>query len=674
MVCLMRLITYFLAMLVCTSIVLAVNYDDKNTVEALVTISNTFNVVPTSSSYNINYINVSVSSFPRSDSRQITTGLTTEPYADIGDTVDFIFSNPIKSSYSLTVQAKVITRNTVTEVAIPIIFPLRSLDSSLYKYTQPTLIVDVTPEIRNLASELIGDKTDLYEIEYVFAEYVRKNVAYDMSTLTSSANQKSSWVLENRRGVCDEITNLFISLNRAAGIPARFVSGVAYTNLDEIFGKSWVPHAWAEIYYPGIGWIPYDVTYGQYGFLDAGHIKLLDSEESSSSNIDYTYLGNNVKIVPGEIDSDVKVLNYGENVHATYTFDASAYDDEVGFGSYDMISVNVKNNHGYYMVADLYLADTQNVEIIEVSKETVLNKTIHRKQVLLKPYESSKIYWIVHIDDDLDKDYVYTFPMTVYNTYNDTSTTFITSRRDYKSLSHEYFSNLISSSSEEYSKAYSKNIYLECNADKDNIYLEDSVNITCVLDNRGDRTFDDVKICIDAECASEALAVQKLPLRYSRSFKSEGLKTIEIKAYNDEFLKANYVMINVLDKPLVSINSLGYPEAVGYAEPFDISFTLSKDSRSAPKGLKVLIRSETTKVEWTFPEFDDDKSFTLKSRGDALKPNKNNYRITVYYSDEKGKVYIVEKEFVIMSRAEWYEDILLYLNLIGRTIGQAITG
>lgn len=663
---------FFVVLTLSVSIVYGVDYDDKNTIESLVTISNTFDIVPTSSSYNIKYINASMSSFPRSDSRQMVTGLTSDPAATFGDTADFIFNNPQKSGYSVSVQAKVITRNNLNEIEIPILFPLKDLDSSLYKYTQPTVIVDVTPEIRNLASELIGDKKDLYEIEYIFAEYVRKNIAYDMSTLTSSANQKSSWVLANRRGVCDEITNLFISLNRAAGIPAKFTSGIAYTNLDELFGESWVPHAWAEVYYPGVGWVPYDVTYGQYGFIDAGHIKLLDSDESSSSNIDYTYLGNNVKIVPGEIVDDVQVLNYGENVHGTYAFDAEAYSDEIGFGSYDLISVDVTNTHGYYMVADLYLADTQDVEIIESSKETLLNKTIHRKQVLLKPYDSTKVYWIIRINERLDRNYVYTFPMTVYNTYNDTSTTFITSRRDYKNFDYDYFVRFVDSSADKYSKSYSKNVFLECVPDRDSIYLEDSVNISCVLDNQGDKIFDEISICIDSECSDRSLVIQKLDLMYSKSFQSEGLKNIEIKAYNDEFLKVSYVTINVLDKPIVSINSLSYPEAVEYSEPFDISFTLSKDSKSAPKDMKVIVKSETANVEWSFPEFGEDKSFTLKSRGDALKPRDNNYKITAYYSDENGKVYFVEKDFVIVSKAKWYENILLYINLVGKSIEQVV--
>jgi transglutaminase-like putative cysteine protease len=671
----MKKILYsIILLLLVVPFVYSVSYDDKNTLSSIVSISNSFTIIPTTNSYSIKFVNASIVSYPRSDVRQIVTELTTEPKASIDDAISFLYINPILDAYNIRVDAKVVTNNRMDEIKTPISFPLNNLDGSLYSYLEPTNIIDVTPEIKNLASELIGDRTDLYEIEYVFAEYVRKNVAYDLGTLTSDVNQKSSWVLANKIGVCDEITNLFISLNRAAGIPARFVSGVSYTNLNEVFGKNWVSHAWAEVYYPGYGWIPYDVTYGQYGFIDAGHIKLMDSAESSSSNVNYNYLGNNIKLQPGKMDIDVKVLNYGEDARARYNFIAKAYDDEMGFGSYDMITVELENTQNYYQIADLYLGETQGVSIIEESKETVLNKTIHRKQVLMKPRQSATIYWIIKVDDNLDKNYIYTLPITVYNTYNENSTTFVTSRKNYKSIDYDYFKNFISSRTEELLKAYSKYIYLECVPDKSNMYIEDVLNIDCVLDNRGDKTFDKVNICIDNNCTSRSLAIQKIPLHYIKKFESEGLKNVEIKVYNDELTKVSYIPINVLDKPKASITDLKYPEVVGYGDSFDITFTLVKDSKSTPKNLKITLKSETNKVEWTFPDFDVDKGFAIKSNGNTMKPNKNNYNILVEYSDETGANYTTEKDFTIQSQATALENFLLYINLIGRSIEQVFVG
>jgi hypothetical protein len=149
---------------------------------------------------------------------------------------------------------------------------------------------------------------------------------------------------------------------------------------------------------------------------------------------------------------------------------------------------------------------------------------------------------------------------------------------------------------------------------------------------------------------------------------------VELKVYNDEFTKVSYIPINVLDKPNIAITEFSAPETIDYTDPFDITFTLSKVSKSTPKNLRLVLQSETNKVEWTFVEFDSDKGFTLTSKGSSMKPNVNNYRITAFYEDDKGNTYTTTKDFIITSHATFFENIFLYLNLIGKTIEQVFTG
>jgi len=163
-------------------------------------------------------------------------------------------------------------------------FPIKELLDELEIYTRPSATVDSdNKEIIRLASVLAEGEDDLYQVAFKLAEWTKNNVKYDLSTLTASVSQKASWVLRNREGVCDELTNLFIAMARSLGIPAKFVSGIAYTN-SPLFEEEWGPHGWAEIYFPGYGWIPFDVTYGEFGFIDPGHIKskeALDADEPS---------------------------------------------------------------------------------------------------------------------------------------------------------------------------------------------------------------------------------------------------------------------------------------------------------------------------------------------------------------------------------------------------------
>ena len=97
----------------------------------------------------------------------------------------------------------------------------------------------------------------------------------------------------------------------------------------------------------------------------------------------------------------------------------------------------------------------------------------------------------------------------------------MTSRKDYSVVDYDYFKSMLSSMADELVKEYSKNIRLDCTPDKSSIYIEDSVNIICTLDNVGDKSFNVISICLDDNCTTRNLAVQKIQLSYSKRFESE---------------------------------------------------------------------------------------------------------------------------------------------------------
>jgi transglutaminase-like putative cysteine protease len=65
-------------------------------------------------------------------------------------------------------------------------------------------------------------------------------------------------VVQIRRGVCQDLAQVFIALARMRGIATRYVSGWLHV---QGAGEPAESHAWAESYLPEIGWVQFDPTH-----------------------------------------------------------------------------------------------------------------------------------------------------------------------------------------------------------------------------------------------------------------------------------------------------------------------------------------------------------------------------------------------------------------------------
>ena len=80
-------------------------------------------------------------------------------------------------------------------------------------------------------------------------------------------------VYANRRGVCQDFTNLFICLARLLGVPARYTCGYIYTGpKHDNRAQSEASHAWVQVYLPEAGWKGFDPTNGI--LTQTGHIRV----------------------------------------------------------------------------------------------------------------------------------------------------------------------------------------------------------------------------------------------------------------------------------------------------------------------------------------------------------------------------------------------------------------
>ena len=137
-------------------------------------------------------------------------------------------------------------------------------------------ISSIHPEMVEKAVEVIADAPDRLTATRRIARFVDTYV--EDVPVVGVPNGLD--VLRRGQGDCNEHTALFVSLARAAKIPARIAAGVVYS--DRVPGTAGLGafyyHAWPEVRMaPDQPWVPVDPTFGQFP-ADATHVKLVEGD------------------------------------------------------------------------------------------------------------------------------------------------------------------------------------------------------------------------------------------------------------------------------------------------------------------------------------------------------------------------------------------------------------
>ncbi len=120
---------------------------------------------------------------------------------------------------------------------------------------------DPTGQLRDWARAFVrGQSTDtlslLKDLNAGVANWIRYQSRDDEGT------QSPTQTLDRGEGSCRDFAVLFAEAARSLGFGARIVSGYLYNPDSQSVGSSDAgsTHAWAEIFVPGAGWIPFDPT------------------------------------------------------------------------------------------------------------------------------------------------------------------------------------------------------------------------------------------------------------------------------------------------------------------------------------------------------------------------------------------------------------------------------
>lgn len=120
------------------------------------------------------------------------------------------------------------------------------------------------PEVEKLARKAVGDAKTPPEKVKRLVEFVSEYLEDTWSADSLSVFE----IMARKKGDCSEHSDLFTTLARALGIPARSVSGFVYMGDDE---KAFGLHAWNEVVLDGL-WVPVDPTWNEIR-ISATHIR-----------------------------------------------------------------------------------------------------------------------------------------------------------------------------------------------------------------------------------------------------------------------------------------------------------------------------------------------------------------------------------------------------------------
>ena len=645
----------FLALFIvlfCSSLVLAAVPDDSlfdySNLELTIMIRNDFDIVSPTNNYYIDSLVAEVSWFPRDSFRQDIHSLTADPEVNVNnDNLVFSWYEINKPSLSLEINSNLLTGGDFFKIKDKIMFPLNNLDKEYSKYLEPREITDVNDDIRLLAASIVGDEDDYYKAIFRIAEWVENNIEYDLSSATADASQKSSWVLENKQGVCDELTSLFISLCRSVGIPARFISGVSYSNIN-LENDGWGPHGWAEVYFPSIGWVPFDVTYKELGFIDATHIKLRESVDAGGASITYSIRSLDARVNPGSLDFEVDVVKKGPKNYPILDLKIDVLDDSVGFGSYNLVILEATNNKNYYVTSRLSLANVNNMELVGDNFQAVI----------LAPGESIKVYWIVKVSSDLKQGFYYSFPVSVAGSSGELAETDFKVVQHSKTYSKSYVESLIAE--KDYGVKYP--ITISCSPANYKAYVDDTVIITCSVKNDGDDLIAGLQACLEDDCkVAKLLPGSSEEFEFRRQFRTLGVKNLVFNVENQRVKENFYVVVSIQDVALINIEDVSIPEKIKFGEDGEIRFFVRKKSVSEPKNVNIKLEHKFFESEWNVDVMSNDHEFKTIFNGNNLFFDENEINIIVTYEDDNGKTLTAKKTVVVELEDPNFGETLLVL-------------
>lgn len=285
------------------------------------------------------------------------------------------------------------------------VFPYSPPPETLDYLAESDYIV-ISDEVREKALEITRGSENGFEAITRISTWIYSSLEYDLSY--SGRMLPSDEVYKIRKGTCDEFTNLFLAMCRAAGIPGRYVAGIIYSK------EGWGYHAWAEVY---LGkWIPVDPTWNEIGWLDATHIEFGKFTDGGDVKVTASYLSDEKETVQITQPEPSVTMTETMPVSKVFSTELETYPDSIGIGESSVLTIRTTTSASGCLATSLKInprVDSLKRPIVSVTGD---------QTIFICPGETRETHFVVTSNASLDERYTYYSLADIYTFLGDQKT------------------------------------------------------------------------------------------------------------------------------------------------------------------------------------------------------------------------------------------------------------
>jgi transglutaminase-like putative cysteine protease len=128
--------------------------------------------------------------------------------------------------------------------------------------------IDTPQRVINLTFRLIDGVDNPYDRALIIEQYLRQyEYTTDLPSPPSDRDVVDYFLFDLKKGYCDYFASAMVVMARAAGLPARLVVGYSRGTYDSANDRYVISeaeaHSWPEVYFAGVGWVPFEPTSGR---------------------------------------------------------------------------------------------------------------------------------------------------------------------------------------------------------------------------------------------------------------------------------------------------------------------------------------------------------------------------------------------------------------------------